>query len=125
MYLANENEELRAKTADNLGIPVEQAVCSGCREEAGKPDFLGWNEPCNVYRCITRRKLDFCYECSDFPCDHLQPYADRASEVPHNTKVFNLCLIERMGSSQYQSLQSVFNRKNGLGIVGKGKSQRS
>ncbi len=97
MYLASENEELRTKISENLGIPFEQAVCRGCRGETGKPGFLGWNEPCNVYRCITRRKLDFCYECSDFPCDHLQPYADRASEVPHNTKVFNLCLIKRMG----------------------------
>jgi hypothetical protein len=97
MYLANENEELRAKISKNMGIPFEQAVCKGCREEAGKPDFLNWTEPCNVYRCITKRKLDFCYQCSDFPCDNLHPYADRASEVPHNTKVFNLCLIKKMG----------------------------
>ena len=97
MYLANENEELRTKISQNLGIPFEQAVCKGCREEVGKPDFLNWTGPCNVYMCITKRKLDFCYQCSDFPCDHLQPYADRASEVPHNTKVFNLCLIKKMG----------------------------
>jgi len=97
MYLANENEELRTKISENLGIPFEQAICKGCREEAGSPDFLSWTEPCNVCRCITERKLDFCYQCSDFPCDHLQPYADRASEVPHNTKVFNLCLIKKMG----------------------------
>jgi len=97
MYLANENEELRAKISKNMGIPFEQAVCKGCREEAGKPDFLNWTEPCNVYRCITKRNLDFCYQCSDFPCDNLHPYADRASEVPHNTKVFNLCLIKKMG----------------------------
>jgi len=97
MYLANENEDLRTKIAEYRGIPLEQAVCQGCREEAGKPDFLNWTEPCNVYRCITKRKLDFCYQCSDFPCDNLHPYADRASEVPHNTKVFNLCLIKKMG----------------------------
>ena len=97
MYLANENEELRAKISKNIGIPFEQAVCKGCREEAGKPDFLNWTEPCNVYRCITKRNLDFCSQCSDFPCDNLHPYADRASEVPHNTKVFNLCLIKKMG----------------------------
>jgi hypothetical protein len=97
MYLANENEELRTKISKNLGIPFERAVCQGCREEAGKPDFLNWTEPCNVYRCITKRELDFCYQCSDFPCDNLHPYADRASEVPHNTKVFNLCLIKKMG----------------------------
>ena len=97
IYLANENRELRAKISENLGIPFEQAICKGCREEAGRPDFLNWTEPCNVYRCITNRKLDFCHQCGDFPCDHLQPYADRASEVPHNTKVFNLCLIKKMG----------------------------
>jgi len=97
MYLANENEELRAKISKNRGISFDQAVCEGCREEAGKPDFFNWTEPCSVYRCITKRKLDFCYQCSDFPCDYLHPYADRASEVPHNTKVFNLCLIKKMG----------------------------
>jgi hypothetical protein len=97
MYLASENEGLRARISENLGIPVERAVCEGCRGEEGKPDFLNWAEPCNVYRCITGRGLDFCSECSDFPCDYLHPYADRASEVPHNTKVFNLCLIKKMG----------------------------
>ena len=97
MYLANENEEMRAKISKNMGIPLEQAICKGCREEAGKPVFLNRTEPCNVYRCITKRNLDFCSQCSDFPCDNLHPYADRASEVPHNTKVFNLCLIKKMG----------------------------
>jgi hypothetical protein len=97
MYLANENRELRAKSSKNLGIPFEQVECKGCRGEAGKPDFLNWTEPCSVYRCITKRDLDFCYQCSDFPCDNLHPYADRVSEVPHNTKVFNLCLMKKMG----------------------------
>jgi hypothetical protein len=97
MYLAIENEELRAKISKNRGIPFELAVCKGCREEVGKPDFLNWTEPCNVYKCVTKRNFGFCSQCSDFPCDHLHPYADRASEVPHNTKVFNLCLIKKMG----------------------------
>jgi hypothetical protein len=97
MYLANGNDELRAKISKKIGIPLQRAICKGCRDEEGAPDFLGWSEPCNVYRCITRRSLDFCSECPDFPCDHLHPYADRASEVPHNTKVYNLCLIKKMG----------------------------
>jgi len=97
VYLASENEELRAKISENIGIPVEQIACKGCRGEAGKPSFLNWTEPCSVYRCIAKKKLDFCYQCSDFPCDSLHPYADRAAEVPHNTKVFNLCLIKKMG----------------------------
>jgi hypothetical protein len=53
--------------------------------------------PCNVYKCTEQKKIDFCCDCSDFPCDHLHPFADKANEVPHNTKVFNLCLIKKMG----------------------------
>ncbi|GBC63556.1 DUF3795 domain-containing protein [Desulfonema ishimotonii] len=97
MYLANENDELRAVISEKLGLPVEKASCQGCRSEGGQIPFLGMTEPCNVWKCIETKGLSFCSECADFPCDHLHPYADKASEVPHNTKVFNLCLIRKMG----------------------------
>jgi len=97
MYLAREDEELRGKLAQNMGLPVERAMCLGCRDEKGIIGFLKWTEPCNVYKCTGRKGIDFCSECSDFPCDYLHPYADRASEIPHNTKVFNLALIKKMG----------------------------
>ena len=97
MYLANENEKLKATISERQGVPLDQASCQGCRNESGTIAFLGMTEPCNVYRCIQEKGLAFCSECTDFPCDHLHPYADKASEVPHNTKVFNLCLIKKMG----------------------------
>jgi len=80
-----------------MGIPAEQASCQGCRNEKGTIPFLNMNEPCSVYKCTEEKGIDFCYDCSDFPCDHLHPYADKASLLPHNTKVFNLCLIKKMG----------------------------
>ena len=97
MYLANEVKKLRTSVSKNLNIPSEKAICKGCRNENGTISFLKMTEPCNVYKCIQNKGLKFCYECSDFPCDHLHPYADRASLFPHNTKVFNLCLIKKMG----------------------------
>ncbi len=97
MYRAIENEELRKGLSKNMGIPFEKAVCRGCRDENGTIDFLGMTEPCNVYKCITAKGINFCCDCPDFPCDHLHPYADGASDRPHNTKVFNLCLIKKMG----------------------------
>ena len=54
-------------------------------------------EPCNVYKCISKKDIKFCCDCPDFPCDHLHPFAEKASEVPHNIKVFNLCLIKKLG----------------------------
>jgi hypothetical protein len=97
VYQAKDNERLRAAIAKNMGIPVEQAVCQGCRNEKGTISFLGMTEPCNVYKCIVKKGISFCCDCSDFPCDHLHPYADKASERPHNIKVFNLNLIKKMG----------------------------
>ncbi len=97
MYLANENQELRKKISQKMGIPYENAVCKGCRAHNGTIPFLGMTEPCSVYKCIQKKGFQFCNECPDFPCDHLHPYADKASQVPHNTKVFNLCLIKKMG----------------------------
>jgi hypothetical protein len=97
LYLANENPNLRSAIAKNLNVAPENAVCRGCRNEKGAIPVLGMTGPCNVYRCIQQKNFEICSDCPDFPCDHLHPYADRAGEVPPNTKVFNLCLIKKMG----------------------------
>ncbi|MBI4767821.1 MAG: DUF3795 domain-containing protein [Deltaproteobacteria bacterium] len=106
VYLANDNEELRKRIAQTLGIPPEEAVCKGCRPQNGTIPFLKMGEPCNVYRCIQKKDIDFCCDCSDFPCDHLHPYADGASQRPHNTKVFNLCLIKKMGLESWATTKA-------------------
>jgi len=97
LYKANLDEELRKKIARNLDVSEGKAVCKGCRNENGTIAYLDMTEPCNVYRCIEEKELDFCHECEDFPCDHLHPYADMATTKPHNLKVFNLGLIKKMG----------------------------
>lgn len=111
MYLAGKDEEMRTIISKKLGIPEEEASCSGCRAQGGTIAFLKMAQPCNVYRCITGKGLAFCCDCDDFPCDYLHPYADRAAQVPHNTKVFNLCLIKRMGLEKWakQKAASVKN----------------
>ena len=101
MYLASKDDDLRTAISKKQGIPLELASCNGCRNLEGKIPFLGMTEPCNVYKCITKKEIGFCSECKDFPCDHIHPYADKASLVPHNTKVFNLCLIKKMGLEEW------------------------
>jgi hypothetical protein len=97
LYLANTDPELREKIAQRMNISPEQASCRGCRDENGTIAAINMKEPCNVYKCISRKGFSFCFECSNFPCDYLHPYADMAMQRPHNTKVFNLCLIKKMG----------------------------
>ncbi len=101
MYLANDDTELRAANAEALGLPYEEAKCEGCRNAGGTIAFLEDTEPCDVFRCAGEKGIAFCYQCSDFPCDYLHPYADQASVRQHNTKLFNLCLIKKMGLEQW------------------------
>jgi Protein of unknown function (DUF3795) len=97
MYLAKENAQLRAANADVFGLPSEKAICEGCRNAHGTIAFLGSTEPCDVFRCTGEKGISFCFQCSEFPCDNFHPYADKASVRQHNTKLFNLCLIKKMG----------------------------
>lgn len=101
LYLANTSEELRNAFAGKLNIPPERAVCGGCREQSGTVPAIGRHESCYTYRCAADKGLDFCFECGDFPCDYLHPYADQADQRPHNTKVFNSCLIRKMGLEKW------------------------
>jgi len=97
MYLANEDMDLRVKISARLKLPLEEARCAGCRNAQGTISFQGDDEPCAIFRCTSYKGIAYCYECIEFPCDHLHPYADQASLRPHNTKLFNLCLIKKMG----------------------------
>ncbi|MFC2014619.1 DUF3795 domain-containing protein [Chloroflexota bacterium] len=107
-YLANENEEARKKLEKDTrlnGVPVNVMLCQGCRNQKGVLEshkfIFNRSEPCYVFKCTSEKNIEFCYECDDFPCDHLHPHADRASMLPHNTKVFNLCLIKKMGLASW------------------------
>lgn len=98
MYLANEDEAKRQLVSRELGLPLEQSACPGCRRVHGRPAHLPVT--CRVYPCAAHRGVHVCSECPDFPCDFLHPYFENA-KLWHNTKVFNLCLIKKMGLSAW------------------------
>jgi Protein of unknown function (DUF3795) len=101
LYAAVANAGLRKTIAGRMGIAEDLAQCKGCRNENGTIRAIGKTEPCKAYKCITEKNLDFCFECGDFPCANLQPYADQAGTRPHNIKVFNCCLIKKMGLEKW------------------------
>ena len=99
-YLAKENEEIRNKVAKQFNIKPEDVFCPGCRTTQGKCGVMPTK--CRVYPCAESKGVKFCCDCSDFPCDLLHPVRDKADSLPHNTKVFNLCLIKRMGLEKWE-----------------------
>jgi hypothetical protein len=117
-YLAGDNPDLKPVIAAAFNISVEDAekvVCRGCRNHEGEIPFLPVK--CRVYPCAGGKNISFCCECEEFPCDLLHPYADKAAKVPHNTKVFNLCLIRKMGLEEWAKdkagsvKETYFNKK--------------
>lgn len=80
--------------------PLAAYACQGCRNENGfAPPFEinDKQEQCKTFKCCSDKGIEFCADCPEFPCDRLIQHADRAAEVPHDTKKFNMCLIKKMG----------------------------
>lgn len=117
-FLANEDPDALAEVkalSEQLNVPVQIMLCRGCRAHNGQiplqKHLFGEKHYCAAYECSQSRGATFCGDCHEFPCDHLHPYADKASVLPHNTKVFNLCLIKRMGLIKWARSKAAAVRK--------------
>ncbi len=117
-YLAKENRESMAvveKISSEYKIPVEAMLCKGCRSHNGQipiqKQVFGEAHHCAAYECSHEKGFRFCGDCDQFPCDNLHPYADKAGDLPHNIKVFNLCLIKKMGLERWAEHKAAEVRK--------------
>ena len=118
-YLAHENPEAMKQLEQwsvEYEVPVEHMLCRGCRAENGRVPLqmylYGDEHRCAAYECSQGQGHDLCSDCGDFPCDNLHPYADRAGDLPHNIKVFNLCLIKKMGLENWARAKAADVRRD-------------
>ncbi len=107
-------KEILVKKVNWNGVP-----CPGCRPIKGKSQFISGT--CATYACVTERGYDFCYECPEFPCGKLNPAVDRAGDLPHNIKVFNLCCIKEQGLAKWLQKASEIKQKYFRGKMELGK----
>ncbi len=100
LFHARENPKLAGSLAARFGMPEQEVPCEGCKPTGGECRLLrglGLSFPCSLYLCSREKKVEFCYDCPEFPCERFHPYADRADSLAHNMKVFNLCMIRKLG----------------------------
>jgi len=119
LYTAGDDQQLRDELVLK-GIPGDKLPCPGCRAVKGRCPVLP--KKCETYSCVKSRDLDYCFECEEFPCIKLHPAADRASILPHNLKIYNLCQLMNLGPEEFIE-QSPINKKryySGKMSVGKG-----
>jgi hypothetical protein len=117
-FLAHEDKEAMStvkKLSEEFKIHVELMLCNGCRKHNGQipiqKQIFGNAHRCAAYECSQSKGLKFCGDCDQFPCDNLHPYADKADELPHNIKVFNLCLINKIGLEKWAESKASEVRK--------------
>ncbi len=91
----------RKASFDARGMTIEKLRCQGCRH--GGCTVIGGK--CDTLDCATERKVEFCFECDDFPCSRLQPLAEGADKYPHNLKVYNLTAIKNRGIARVLELE--------------------
>lgn len=102
LYKALSDEKLRETLAQRMNIPPEKATCPGCRAVVGHCPVIG--EQCATFICAQERGVDFCYDCSEFPCAKLLPCVDRAESIPHNIKVYSLTLRKLKGEKAWNQM---------------------
>jgi hypothetical protein len=99
LYLAGSDEKIRKENMEQYHVSYENAMCPGCRPTDGLIPVrcsFGMGR-CKVYSCVSVKGIHSCADCSDFPCENLHPFAENASLLPHNIKVYNIALIRKMG----------------------------
>ncbi len=64
-----DSSKLRRHVADRNNCKPEAVQCKGCQtvladgwDKDGK-----WGKNCKIVRCLEAKKLDFCYECDEYP----------------------------------------------------------
>jgi len=97
LYSENVTSQMQARISQLTKIPAKKILCNGCTRGDRCLFLKLQGKSCKTLDCVNRKGVDFCFECSDFPCDLLMPLANGADKYPHNLKVFNLCSIKKLG----------------------------
>ncbi len=121
-YGDNMTDQMRNYLATIMKTTVDKIVpCKGCREQKG----CLIHPKCATYDCVQEKKIDFCFECSGFPCEKLQPASDMAEKLPHNIKLYNLCRIKLVGLEKWINEESKMIKDKyykGKMVIGSGPS---
>lgn len=56
----------------DVEVKINDVHCLGCKGDRA----AHWSPECWILLCcVDERKLDFCYQCEDFPCERLTQWA--------------------------------------------------
>ncbi len=82
-YATQENNRPRLDAiAKHLGLQPNETYCDGCRSERKTSNCKN----CSLIKCAEGKGVDFCAECSDYPCSELKNFQEK---MPHRKEIWN------------------------------------
>ncbi len=71
--------------------------CEGCRGTENKC----WSPTCNFRRCANSKGIDYCFQCSQFPCAEISAFENDGSRH-HAQTIENLKRMQDMGVETFK-----------------------
>lgn len=82
-YIGSMEEPRRLEAlAQRSGAPVAMFECHGCRSDKRN---VFCEKYCKMTGCAAEKGIDFCGECSEYPCDDLRMFR---SQMPHRAELW-------------------------------------
>lgn len=78
-----EDPERLGDIAKRYLLTVEAITCYGCRSAKRGP----YCEKCKMFACAAQRGIDFCVECTEYPCDDLKQFQSEGR--PHRLELWD------------------------------------
>ncbi|MDD2891047.1 MAG: DUF3795 domain-containing protein [bacterium] len=85
---------------DLKSIGIKRSYCEGCRPRGKKCAFIF--KKCKL---LMANKIQFCYECPDFPCKSLKHLDKRYQTFYRTSFIDNLELIKKKGITNFLKTQ--------------------
>ena len=83
LFIATKEDPARLKgLAARYQLSEEAIKCYGCRSAKRGP----YCEQCKMFACAAERGIEFCVECTEYPCDELKQFQ---SERPHRIELWD------------------------------------
>lgn len=103
-YRASHDEVLQSYISGRMKIPASAASCPGCRTM--NREARSGISACMVFQCTGEKNIDYCYECSAFPCEILIPCDSILSDEFAYHKIINLSILRDSGADKLISAVS-------------------
>ncbi len=111
VYKDNVTPELQESLSAGTSFPKEEISCDGCKDGNVCISLKLQGKECETLNCSTEKGVTYCFECNEFPCERLMPTANGANIYPHNTKLYNLCIMQRIGVQEWCKISEDIKNK--------------